>query len=156
MNKKVLFGSIIVFIIDLISKILVNSFLELEKVVNIIPGFFRLEKVYNTGISFSLLQGSQIRIIAISILMLLLLIHMKSSFKENTRNTIAFCLLYGGIIGNLCDRLIYGHVIDFFSFKFGSYHFPVFNLADCCICIGMILLIIAIILKEDSVKDNKK
>ena len=156
MKKKIIIGSIIVFIVDLISKILINALLPLNKVINIIPGFFKLEKVYNTGISFGLLQGSQVRIIIISILIFIFLLHMQPSFKQNKRNTIAFILLYGGIVGNLLDRIVYHHVIDFLSFKFGSYNFPVFNIADSCICIGMFLLIIAIILKEDNVKENKK
>lgn len=156
MNKKIVIGSIIVFIVDLISKLLINSFLTLDKVINIIPGFFKLEKVYNTGISFGMLQGSQARIITISILIFIFLLHMQKSFTLNKRNIVAFSLLYGGILGNLFDRFIYHHVIDFLSFKFGSYDFPVFNIADSCICIGMVLLVIAIILKEDSKKEDNK
>lgn len=156
MNKKIIIGSIIVFIVDLISKLLINSFLTLDKVINIIPGFFKLEKVYNTGISFGMLQGSQARIITISILIFIFLLHMQKSFTLNKRNIVAFSLLYGGIVGNLFDRFIYHHVIDFLSFRFGSYDFPVFNIADSCICIGMVLLVIAIILKEDSKKEDNK
>ena len=51
-------------------------------------------------------------------------------------------MLIGGIIGNLFDRIVYGKVIDFLSFKFGTYSFPVFNLADTFICIGIFLLIV--------------
>ena len=156
MKKKIIIGSIIVFIVDLISKTLINLLLSLEKAITIIPHFFKIEKVYNTGISFGLLQGSQIRIILISMIIFIFLLHMQESFLLNKRNTIAFSLLYGGIIGNLFDRIIYHHVIDFLSFNFGSYHFPVFNIADSCICIGMILLIIAILLKEDNRKEDTK
>ena len=156
MNKKIVIGSIIVFFIDLISKIRINSFLPFDKVITIIPGFFKLEKVYNTGISFGMLQDSQVLIILLSIVIFVFLLFMQKSFKLNVRNCIAFSLLYGGIVGNLFDRLIYQHVIDFLSFKFGSYSFPVFNIADTCICIGMFLLIIAIILKEDSKKEDSK
>ena len=156
MNKKVLIGSIIVFFFFFFSKILINSFLPFDKVITIIPGFFKLEKIYNTGISFGMLQDSQVLIIILSIVIFVFLLFMQKSFKLNVRNCIAFSLLYGGIVGNLFDRFIYHHVIDFLSFKFGSYDFPVFNIADTCICIGMFLLIIAIILKEDSKKEDNK
>ncbi len=149
MKKRIVIGSIIVFIIDLISKLLIDNLLKMGRVIKIIPKFFSLEKVYNTGISFGMLSGNQIIIIIITLVIMVFLLYMQKSFKNNIRNIIAFSLIYGGIVGNLVDRVIYHHVIDFLSFKFGSYSFPVFNIADTCICIGTFLLILAIILKED-------
>ena len=70
-------------------------------------------------------------------------------YKNNFRNIIAFSLIYGGLLGNLVDRLIYGYVIDYFKILLGSYDFPIFNLADMAIVIGFILLIYAIIKGED-------
>ena len=153
MNKKILIGSTIIFIVDLISKILIDHYMKLGSIIKIIPGFFSIEKVYNTGISFGMLKDSMI-IIPITIIVFIFLLFMRKSFKNNLRNAIAFSLVYGGIIGNLFDRIIYRHVIDFLSFKFGSYSFPVFNIADSCICIGMFLLVIAVFLKEDKVKES--
>ena len=65
------------------------------------------------------------------------------------RNTLLFGLLFGGIIGNLIDRIFYGYVIDFLDFTIFGYDFPVFNFADICIVSGIFLLIIAICKKED-------
>ena len=63
--------------------------------------------------------------------------------------TKKIALIYGGLLGNLVDRLIYGYVIDYFKILLGSYDFPIFNLADMAIVIGFILLIYAIIKGED-------
>ena len=67
----------------------------------------------------------------------------------NTRNNIALSILLGGIAGNLADRLFLGYVRDFLDFRFGSYNFPIFNLADTFIVIGVILLIFAILKGEE-------
>lgn len=152
MNKKIIYGSIIVFIIDLISKIIVNTYLSSK--ITIINHFFYLDKVYNTGVSFGMFKNSQIIIVILTCIILFFLIKYIKSLKMNTRNTIACSLLFGGIIGNLFDRVFYGYVNDFLSFQFGNYYFPVFNIADISICIGMFLIILAIFLKEDT-KEKK-
>ena len=72
-----------------------------------------------------------------------------NTFKINKRNTLAFGMILGGILGNLSDRIFFGYVIDFLNFKIINYNFPVFNLADTFIVVGVILLIIAIIKGED-------
>ena len=72
-----------------------------------------------------------------------------SDFKENKRNTLAFGLLLGGCLGNLYDRVIYGYVRDFIYFKFGTYSYPIFNIADIGIVIGTILLLYACLKGEE-------
>ena len=72
----------------------------------------------------------------------------------NIRNKIAFGLVFGGLLGNLLDRIIYGYVRDFISLQFGSYQYPIFNIADIAIVIGIIFIIIAIIKKEDVYAKN--
>ena len=71
------------------------------------------------------------------------------SFKKNRRNNIAFGLILGGIFGNLIDRILKGYVIDFLDFKIFNYDYPVFNIADIAIVVGVILLGYAILRKED-------
>ena len=116
----------------------------------IIMHFFSITKVYNTGASWNLLSGYQPILIIVTIIMLSFLIYYQTKFIFNKRNIFAFGLLYGGIIGNLIDRILYGHVIDFLDFKIFNYDFPVFNIADICIVIGIFLLVIAIYKKEDT------
>jgi signal peptidase II len=77
------------------------------------------------------------------------------SYKENKLNNLAFCILFGGILGNFLDRIFVGYVRDFISFKFGNYYFPTFNIADIAIVIGVILLIISTIVEEMTKNGNK-
>ena len=95
------------------------------------------------------MENSTKLIIVISVLALIVILRYSNSFQKNKKNFIAFSLLIGGICGNLADRLFFGYVRDFLDFRIFSYDFPIFNLADSFIVIGVILLIIAIIKGED-------
>ncbi len=81
---------------------------------------------------------------------------MIKNFKQSIRNTLAFSFIIGGLIGNLIDRIVYGHVIDYIKLVFGNYHYPVFNIADMAVVVGVILLVIAIIKKEDVYENSSK
>ena len=149
MKKKIIIFTFIFLIIDIISKLIIDNNFILNKSLSIIPNFFYITKVYNEGASWSIMWGMQIVLIIISIIVLICLIYYQRKFILNNRNIIAFSLVYSGIIGNLLNRIVYGYVIDFLDFKIFSYDYPVFNIADTCIVLGIILLIIAIIKKED-------
>ena len=148
MNKRIILLSTMFLILDQILKILVNNYLNDS--INIINNFFKLNYVRNTGASWGILSGNKILLIIISIIILCVLIYFIKNFKKNTRNIIAFSLLIGGILGNLIDRICYGYVIDYLDFNIFGYNYPVFNLADTFIVIGVILLIVAIIRGEDN------
>ena len=148
MNKRICVIAIIVFIIDQLSKLLVSTYL-INNSVTIIDNFFRLRYATNTGAAWSILNNHQILLSLISIVLLIVIFIIKKNFKRNTRNDIAFALLYGGIIGNLVDRVIHGYVIDFIDFKILSYDSPIFNIADITIVIGIFLIIFAMIKGED-------
>ncbi len=135
MKKGNIILTILLLLIDVISKLLVDKYLVLEKSIEVINGFFYITKVYNEGASWNIMWGMRLLLIIISIIVLSLLIIYQKKFKENKRNITAFSLLYAGIIGNLLDRIIYGHVIDYLDFNIFSYDYPVFNFADICIVI---------------------
>ena len=80
----------------------------------------------------------------------------QKGFKESKRNSVAFGLVYGGLLGNLCDRIRFGYVIDYLKFYIGGYEFPVFNLADIAIVVGFILIIYAIYRGEDKHGNKSK
>lgn len=115
--------------------------------ITIIPGFFHLVHVTNEGAAFSKLQGHG-RLLGLFGFVALFLIYRFREALELDRNPqrFLFALICGGIIGNMIDRLRWGHVIDFLDLQFGNYHYPSFNIADSAISIGVISYIILTLL----------
>lgn len=143
--------SIIFLIIDQISKILVVHQLTPNSGITIIQNFFYIIYTNNTGAAFSILLGKRILLIVVAILVIgILLYHIKKNKIEGKLNTLAFSLIIGGSLGNLLDRIVRGYVIDFISIKIGNYNFPIFNIADSFIVVGVFLLL----LKEIGGKKN--
>jgi signal peptidase II len=141
MNKQKLIIGLLVLIIDQVLKGIIET---LTKSYVIIDKVLSIKYVTNTGASFSLFDNNIIVLILISLVILVLVYNLSFSFKSNKINNITFGLLYGGILGNLIDRVFYGYVRDFISI----YKFPIFNIADIAIVTGIILLIITSIKGE--------
>ena len=155
MNKKVFIIAVVILIIDQLSKMLANTYLVSNTIV-IIPNFFKLEHALNTGAAWSILNNHQIILIVISIVLMIGLFMFNKNFKVNKRNNIAFGLIFGGLWGNLVDRIFHGYVIDFLSFKIFNYDYPIFNIADMALVCGILLLVIAIIKGEDNENSSRK
>ena len=108
--------------------------------IRVIRGFFNLVHVGNTGAAWSLFAGQSVFLASLAVATLVAIFVWRRSLGLRDRlPQISFGLLCGGITGNLIDRLVYGHVIDFLDLHFGSYIYPTFNVADSGICIGVIL-----------------
>lgn len=148
----VIFG----FAIDLITKTIANNSLEILKKNTIINNFFYLTLCYNTGGAWSIFSGNVFMLIVFSLIALALVI--ATMVKSKSKFYIySSALFISGLIGNLFDRIVYGKVIDFLDFVIFGYDFPVFNFADCFICVGVGLMLIAIIKEErENGKDNIK
>lgn len=150
MNKKTFIIAISTLMLDQLFKIIIETSLSLNSSVIIIKNFFSFTSTYNYGAAWSLFNNQVPFLIIFSIVALgLIILKMLPTFKIHLRNIIAFGLLIGGVAGNLLDRLFLGYVRDFIAFKFGSYHFPIFNISDIAIFFGVILLIYAIFKGED-------
>lgn len=145
MNKKIFVTGVGVLLLDQITKILVTTYIDPNSSIAIIKNFFSLVNISNTGAAFSFLEGRTVFLVGLTLLLLAVLFKMIPSFKNNIVNDIAFGLLFGGILGNLGDRMFLGSVRDFLKFKIFDYNFPVFNLADAAIVISVIYLIINIL-----------
>lgn len=117
--------------------------------------FFNLTLAYNKGAAFSFLNsasGWQIwffAAIAIAVSIGLLIWLSRLSSKQRWLS-VALTLILGGALGNLCDRFLYGHVIDFLEFYVGDFYWPAFNIADSAICVGAALLFL------DAMRKRKK
>lgn len=142
MRKKVIIKGILIGIIDQVIKLLVIFTLP-KAGITMIKDTFYFNYLENTGAAFGLFSGNRWILIVSSILGLYAIIKY-FLLDENIRKTevIGYSLVIGGILGNLIDRVIYGHVIDFIDIRFGSYQFPLFNIADMCIVIGVAIILI--------------
>lgn len=133
----------LVFLLDMLSKIVVINFLELEESVKIIDKFLYLTYVRNTGAAWSILSNNTYIVLGISLIIIIGIIwYIIKNKIDNKFEKIAYSLILGGAIGNFVNRIIYGYVIDFIDIKIFGYDYPIFNLADVFIVIGVILLII--------------
>ena len=135
--KKFLTIAFIVLLVDRITKILVQSFLTSK--IYFIKNFFYMVFAKNTGAAFSILDGTQFLLAFIAIAASVLIYYY---VKKNNINNIGYALLFGGIIGNLIDRVVYNYVIDFIGLDFFNYSFPIFNIADACIVVGAAFVIL--------------
>lgn len=149
MNYGIIIISIFILLIDQVSKALASIYLTLNKSIDIITNFFSLTLTNNYGAAFGIFKHNNVLLILVTLIILLVLYKYMYSFKKNRRNNIAFGLILGGIFGNLIDRILKGYVIDFLDFKIFNYDYPVFNIADIAIVVGVILLGYAILRKED-------
>ena len=140
MNRKIVIIGIIALVIDQITKSLMQIY---DVHLNVINEFLRLNYIQNTGAAWSILEGKQYLLIGITILMLILVYNMSFSYDNNRLNNFTFGILFGGIIGNLFDRVLYGMVRDFIDINVFGYNFPVFNIADMLIVLGVVILLIS-------------
>ena len=149
MNKKTFIIAVLVLIIDQVSKSIIETFIDLNESVQVIKNFFSITVVHNTGGAWSIFSDHSYLFIIASVIAIILLLKFMFGFKNNLRNNIAFAMLFGGIFSNLADRIFLGYVRDFLDFKLFGYNYPIFNIADITIVIGVIFLIIAVIKGED-------
>jgi len=145
---------VLAFLADRISKQLVIQWMELDTPKVIWEGVLNLTYTQNTGMAFSILADRTWLLIVLSTLALVLLVfalYRALPPRSQAQNALLWLLLAGGI-GNLADRLFFGYVVDFFSLQFMQ--FPVFNVADMCLTMSSMFLIIALLRNPDDKKAN--
>jgi len=157
MKKKyriLLIVFLVVIALDQSTKLMIQQTLPLHKTVEIIPGFFNLIHVRNTGGAFGIFGGEKgpvgsVLFVAASLVAVGILVILFLRVKEHEKMlTFSLALLLSGAIGNLLDRLSYGEVIDFLDFYISPYHWPAFNVADSAISIGIGLMALELLIKE--------
>lgn len=140
--KKISLIALISFIIDRVIKIIVDRLLTPFIKYKVIGNFLYLLKCNNEGAAFSILSGSTMFLIFVTIVAIYLIINFIKKEKQSNLSSIAYGLLLGGILGNLFDRIIYGSVIDYIGINIFNYSFPIFNFADITIVLGAIIIIL--------------
>lgn len=146
-NKTLFIISIILFIFDRIAKNLVITKLTKGTFYPIIDGILSFTHLENTGAAFSLFQEKQLFLITISIFIIIFILHFFYRNKLTAKlPQIGWGLILGGALGNLFDRVNYNYVIDFINLDF--INFPVFNIADIAISLGVVIVGYYILFKE--------
>ncbi|KAA8694909.1 MULTISPECIES: signal peptidase II [Pseudomonas] len=147
--------SLLVLVIDQVSKAHFEGSLEMFQQIVVIPDYFSWTLAYNTGAAFSFLADSGgwqrwlFALIAV-VVSAVLVVWLKRLGRNDTWLAIALALVLGGALGNLYDRIALGHVIDFILVHWQNRHyFPAFNFADSAICVGAVMLAL------DMFKGNK-
>ncbi len=143
-SPSVLLYALIFYVVDRITKLMVvNNSHELP--INVIDKFFTLTFVKNPGVAFGWFPDWRLPPILMATTMICIIAYYSLKLPEEERLTRwALALLVGGAIGNLYDRVVYGFVVDFFLFHIGTFDFPVFNVADIAIDLGVFMLFVDI------------
>jgi signal peptidase II len=172
--KYIFFISLPFYLLDRITKYWVLHSIDPDQPRPVIDGFFHLVNITNTGAAFGSFKNNNAFFIAISCVALLFALVLLLGRHEHgaadrpkslwwTRNfwrDLSLALLLAGVLGNLTDRLLYGHVIDFLLFDFGSHvpsflhPWPAFNVADSCICIAVLFFIVHSFRQEKRVEPS--
>jgi signal peptidase II len=135
-----------VIVLDIWTKALVLARIDLHETIPIIPNFFQLVHVRNTGAAFGIGANASSRLVplllnagAIAVFFVVVVYALRSAVTDRVLQT-GLHLILGGAIGNLLDRFRFGYVVDFLDVYVGTKHWPAFNVADSAICIGIALL----------------
>ena len=155
--KRLTLFSLIIVLIDQIIKLIVTNSMNIYESIQVINNFLNITYVRNIGAAFSLLSGNIFLLSSVSIIALILIyIFLLKDKKLSKIQIYLYSLLIGGIIGNLIDRIFRRYVVDYIDLNIFGYNFPVFNFADICIVLGVLLLLVAVIKKEDVCDDSSR
>ena len=143
--------SVVVIALDQLSKQLVEATFMLYETLPLLP-FFNLTLAYNEGAAFSFLsdQGGWQRWLfsGLALVVTTVLVVWLARLRSERLLAVSLSLVIGGAVGNLIDRVLFGHVIDFLDLYYGQWHWPVFNIADAAITLGVVLMFLDALLEQ--------
>lgn len=155
--KLLLTVALPLYVLDQTTKALILMNVGEDDVVPVIPGFFNLVQVHNTGAAFGMLSNNNLFFMGLSSVALIVIgfLSWRGIFRDKF-SRMAVALLISGVAGNLTDRILHGYVVDFLDFILPWYgRWPAFNVADSCICVAALLFIISSFLEEKSARVQK-
>lgn len=146
-NKPIfLLAAAIILPLDQLSKVVIDSNLELYQSLPVIENFFHITYLRNPGAAFGILADHSIRLpffISVSLIAALgILWYLRRVAASDHWQQLALGLIFSGALGNLIDRIRLGEVIDFLDVHWYRYHWPAFNIADSAICVGVGIMLI--------------
>ena len=135
--------ALLFIIIDIASKLAVSRYMSLNETITVINKFLNITYVHNTGVAWSMFSHNTILVLAISLFVIIgILLYIKNNNPQTLFEKFAYSLILGGALGNFINRVVWGYVIDFIDVKIFNYDYPIFNLADVFIVIGVFMLVI--------------
>ena len=143
--KLLLFITLPLYLLDQVTKWLVLRFISTDEFVPVIPGFFYLVQVHNTGAAFGMLKNNNLFFMVLASVALILVgvLARRGAFAD-APSRVGAALLVSGVLGNLTDRILHGYVVDFLDLILPWYgHWPAFNVADSAICAAAALFLIS-------------
>lgn len=139
--------SVVILIADQVTKHIVLANLGLHETIEVFAGWLNWTLAYNEGAAFSFLADAGgwqrwfFTALAI-VISAVMIVWLSRTARSDWRTALPLSLVIGGAIGNVIDRIRFGHVVDFIDVYYGASHWPAFNIADSAICVGAVLLII--------------
>ncbi|MBU5594627.1 signal peptidase II [Amphibacillus sp. MSJ-3] len=148
--------ALLTILIDQFTKWLVLTNMEVKESISIIDNFLYITSHRNSGAAWGILAGQMVFFYIITVIVIAMIVYYIQKYaKTNRWLGVGLGLVLGGAIGNFIDRIMYQEVVDFIDVYFGSYSYPIFNLADSALVIGVIIIGI-IIVKDEFGKGAKK
>ena len=151
-----LLGAAVLVVIDQLIKHWATAALLPVGNIDVLPGIVELRYCLNDGMAFSMLAGKQTLLIGMTSVMLVVVAAMLFARKMPVWERISWTLILGGGVGNLIDRVLNGVVVDYINVLF--MRFAIFNFADICVCVGVGLLMLVVLLdsfkKEETAKQK--
>lgn len=145
--------SFIIVLIDQVSKYLTQAYVDIGQQIEWIPGLLSITHIHNTGAAWSILEGQMWFFYIITVIVVVMIIYYMQQMKNEPLLKTGLAFILGGALGNFIDRLMHQYVIDMIQLDFID--FPIFNLADTALTIGVILLFIQYIFLDRQEKESK-
>lgn len=150
-NMKKLYWILLLgtFAIDQITKYIIDATMQLGQSIPVIKKFFSITAVHNTGAAWSMFEGQMVLFAIVSIIALgIMIAYFASTKQEEFITRSGLILMISGTLGNFYDRMMFQYVRDFLDFNIFGYDFPVFNVADICLCVGAGLIILTFVIEQ--------
>ena len=150
-GMNVLFFSLVILMADQATKRMIKSRFELRDSVEVVGDFFRLTYIENPGMAFGIRLGSPAFFTAFAtIASMVIFVYLYRIRHEKFISRFSLAIILGGAVGNLIDRFAYGQVIDFLDFGIGNTRWPIFNVADSSVTIGMMMLLSIVLFEKEA------
>ncbi|WP_079529773.1 signal peptidase II [Halobacillus hunanensis] len=146
-----------IIVLDQLTKWIIVRTMEIRESIPVIENFFYITSHRNQGAAWGILQGQMWFFYIVTVIVIGVIIYYMGQFaKQSSFVGVALALILGGAIGNFIDRLFRKEVVDFLNFYIGNYNFPIFNVADSSLVVGVIFVLIATFIDERRQKKGVK